>query len=159
MVMLLLPVVNLLKLYMKGEYRMLPEGQMDDILIYGGYTKEIEPSRTYQMLIEDERIMGMIDDIDAMAQSIYKEINTEADVYPIYRDYGIKKRDLFGKSKPYAFMMLQFRIKQKLELDDRIESVENFVYDEVNSKGNDLVFSFEVKSIYGKISIKEVLQI
>lgn len=138
---------------------MLPENQMEDILYFQKYDEVKQPSKTYKMLIDDERIQGYTDDAEALAQAIYKQINTEADIYPIYTNYGIKKRDLFGKAKPFAFMMLQFRIKQKLELDDRIESVENFVYDEVNSKGNDLVFSFEVKSIYGKISIKEVLQI
>lgn len=138
---------------------MLPQYQMNDILHYEGYSEEVQPSYTYKMLIDDEKIVGHIDEQEALAQAIYKQINTEADMYPIYTNYGIKKRDLFGKPKPYAYMEIQRRIKEKLILDDRINRVHTFIYDEENSVGGNLVFSFEVDSIFGNFEMKEVLEI
>lgn len=113
-------------------------------------------AKTYTMLIDDERVMGHVDGIDALKQMIYKNINTEP-VYPIYANFGVKKSDLFGIPKPYAYMEITRRIEEALMLDDRILAVRDFYYIEEMSRGSDLGFSFVVDSIYGEIKSEEVI--
>ena len=61
------------------------------------------PSKSYRMLIEDERIIGNIDQLDAVAQACYKILNTERYVHVIYSwNYGVELQELFGKPIPYV---------------------------------------------------------
>lgn len=133
---------------------MIPTGNSD--LLRQDTESVIAPSRTYQMHIAEDRIGGEVDGREALRQAIYKEINTEPGVYPIYTTYGVQKADLFGKPKPYAFTVLCGRIKEKLELDDRIQSVHSFRYEEERSKRSDLCMSFSVSSVFGEIERMEV---
>lgn len=120
-----------------------------------------QPSFTHKMLIEEERVKGYIDEMDAYKQFIYKCINTEKGVYPIYPTFGVKKQDLFGKRKDLAFIILTRRIKDALTLDDRTVNVYGFEYVEKWSKVDNLGMKFKVKSIFNdeEISIEEVLLI
>lgn len=113
-------------------------------------------AKTYAMVIGDERVMGHVDGIEALKQMIYKNINTEP-VYPIYANFGVKKADLFGMPKPYAYVEIIRRIEEALMLDDRILAVRDFYYIEEMSRGSDLGFSFVVDSVYGEIKGEEVI--
>lgn len=119
----------------------------------------LQPSFTHKMLIEEERVKGYTDGEEAIKQFIYKCINTEKGIYPIYPNFGVKKRDLFGKPKNYAFVVLTRRISDALMLDDRIEDVYEFKYHEDWSKDLNLGMSFKV-SLVGRekaVNIEEVL--
>lgn len=119
----------------------------------------LQPSFTHKMLIEEERVKGYTDGEEAVKQFIYKCINTEKGIYPIYPNFGVKKRDLFGKPKNYAFVVLTRRISDALMLDDRIEDVYEFKYHEDWSQDLNLGMSFKV-SLVGRekaVSIEEVL--
>lgn len=113
-------------------------------------------TKTYAMMIEDERVMGHVDGIEALKQMIYKNINTEP-AYPIYANFGVQKSDLFGMPKSYAYVEIIRRIEETLMLDDRILAVRDFYYIEEMSRGSDLGFSFVVDSIYGEIKGEEVI--
>lgn len=135
---------------------MLPESNITQYV-----TDKIEiqtqPSFTHKMLIEKERVQGKTDGMDAFRQMIYKCINTEFGVYPIYPNFGVKKRDLFGKPKTYAYIVLTRRIEDALMLDDRVKEVSNFEYVNEWSKDEDLGMKFKVKSIFGdEIEVEEV---
>lgn len=105
------------------------------------------PSKTYRMKIADERIIGMVDDLDAIAQACYKILNTERYRYVIYSwDYGIELQDLFGKPLPYVYSELPRRIEEALLQDDRIESVGNF---ELSSTRGDVLAKFTVTTVDG----------
>lgn len=120
------------------------------------------PSYTHKMHIDEERVYGHVEDeVEAVKQMIYKCINTEKDIFPIYRQFGVKKRDLFGKRKGYAFAVLTLRIEDALMLDDRIKSVTNFVYHPEWSDEDNLGMSFTVKTIFEdkEIPIKEVMDL
>lgn len=134
---------------------MIPVGSAD--LLRREEDARAAPSRTYQMRVSEDHILGVVDGREALKQAIYKEINTEPGVYPIYTHYGVQKADLFGKPKPYAYVVLCGRIKEKLELDDRILSVHSFRYEEEQSKRSDLCMSFSVSSIFGEIERMEVV--
>jgi len=119
----------------------------------------LQPSFTHKMLIEEERVKGYTDGEEAVKQFIYKCINTEKGIYPIYPNFGVKKRDLFGKPKNYAFVVLTRRISDALMLDDRIEDVYEFKYHEDWSQDLNLGMSFKV-SLVGReksVNIEEVL--
>lgn len=119
----------------------------------------LQPSFTHKMLIEEERVTGYTDGEEAVKQFIYKCINTEKGIYPIYPNFGVKKRDLFGKPKNYAFVVLTRRISDALMLDDRIEDVYEFKYHEDWSQDLNLGMSFKV-SLVGRekaVNIEEVL--
>ena len=119
----------------------------------------LQPSFTHKMLIEEERVKGYTDGEEAVKQFIYKCINTEKGIYPIYPNFGVKKRDLFGKPKNYAFVVLTRRISDALMLDDRIEDVYEFKYHEDWSQDLNLGMSFKV-SLLGReksVNIEEVL--
>lgn len=115
--------------------------------------EKVSPSLTYAMNIKNERIVGKVDEVDALKQAIYKEINTEKDVYPIYTNYGLKKKDLFGQEKRYAYMILTDRVRDCLMDDDRILDVYDFEYVEDMSEKDNLCMSFSVDSIFGEFGI------
>lgn len=119
----------------------------------------LQPSFTHKMLIEEERVKGYTDGEEAVKQFIYKCINTEKGIYPIYPNFGVKKRDLFGKPKNYAFVVLTRRITDALMLDDRIEDVYEFKYHEDWSQDLNLGMSFKVSLVGRKkaVNIEEVL--
>ena len=120
-------------------------------------TTSIVPNKSYGMKIADEKILGNIDELDAIAQACYKILNTERYQYVIYSwNYGIELQDLFGKPIPYVYSELPRRIKEALTQDDRINSVEDFElsYD----KGNVLA-KFTVKTNLGNIEMEKGVNI
>lgn len=134
----------------------LPQGTDTDLNINIA-TTSIVPNKSYRMKIADEKILGNIDELDAIAQSCYKILNTERYQYVIYSwNYGIELQDLFGKPIPYVYSELPRRIKEALTQDDRINSVEDFElsYD----KGNVLA-KFTVKTNLGNIEMEKGVNI
>lgn len=130
----------------------LPQGTDTDLNINIA-TTSIVPNKSYRMKIADEKILGNIDELDAIAQACYKILNTERYQYVIYSwNYGIELQDLFGKPIPYVYSELPRRIKEALTQDDRINSVEDFElsYD----KGNVLA-KFTVKTNLGNIEMEK----
>lgn len=115
--------------------------------------ERVRPSLTYALNVKNERIVGKVDEVDALKQAIYKEINTEKDVYPIYTNYGLKKKDLFGQEKRYAYMILTDRVRDCLMDDDRILDVYDFEYVEDMSEKDNLCMSFSVDSVFGEFRI------
>lgn len=134
----------------------LPQGTDTDLNINIA-TTSIVPNKSYRMKIADEKILGNIDELDAIAQACYKILNTERYQYVIYSwNYGIELQDLFGKPMPYVYSELPRRIKEALTQDDRINSVEDFElsYD----KGNVLA-KITVKTNLGNIEMEKGVNI
>lgn len=111
---------------------------------------ETSPSYTYRILIEQKRIIGNTDGQRAMVQAIYKILNTERYVYPIYSwNYGIELRDLFGQNMTYIATELERRIKEALLADERITSVDGFSF--LYPRKNAIHVEFMAHTIYGDI--------
>ncbi len=111
------------------------------------------PTRTYNMRIAEKRIAGTADDKDALIQSIYRILNTERYIYPIYSwNYGIELADLYGKSRDYIVSELKRRITDALSADERISSVDGFDF---AFNKNEITCSFIVHSIYGDIETEK----
>lgn len=118
-----------------------------------------ETSNTYVLKTTKGRIFDFTydDNLAAMAQAIYKILNTERYENPIYSfNYGVELAELFGKPKEYAIPEIERRIKEALLQDDRITSIDNFDFSLGDDKKN-VVCSFEVVTIFGKLeTTKEV---
>lgn len=122
---------------------------------------QIQPSFTHKMHIDEERVYDYVDEIVAYKQMVYKCINTERGIYPIYPNFGVKKNDLFGRPKELAFIKLTRRIEDALMLDDRTVRVYDFEYVEEWSKDENLGMRFKVDTIFDNsdLEIEEVLNL
>lgn len=108
------------------------------------------PSKTYKLDMENNRITGYTDELDAIKQSIYLILNTERYEWLIYSwDYGLEVNDLYGKDMNYVISEVQRRIIEALLQDDRITSVDNFNFERNRNKLN---VTFTAHTIYGDVS-------
>lgn len=125
----------------------------------GNNLKQIEliaqPSLCHRMLLENHRIIGTCDGIEAVKQAIYNILNTERYQYIIYSwDYGVELEDLYGMPADYAMPELKRRITEALMQDGRIEAVDQF---EFEKKGSRMIVGFIVHTVFGRVrSRKEV---
>lgn len=129
---------------------MIPKGLIDVDLVV---TETIETTKTYKL--SDTKVQGFTDDLGALEQAIYKELNTEKYEYPIYSfNYGIEFESLIGKDPIYVRVEIKRRIQECLMQDERVASVDNFNF---TITGDEMLCTFDVVSIYGEITIsKEV---
>lgn len=115
------------------------------------FEEEIEPSYTYA--INEDRISGYIDEKEAIKQAIYLIINTERFEYIIYSwDYGIELQDLIGESISYVKSEVKRRITESLICDDRIESIDDFIFEQLSKRI--LLVKFTANTIYGSVDIE-----
>ena len=123
---------------------MIPRGLIDTNI---SIADEVNVSRTYKVM--DKKIQGFTDELKALEQAIYKELNTERYGYPIYSfSYGIDIQSLIGKDAIYVQVELKRRIQECLMKDDRIKSVDNFQFE---VKDDEMLCTFDVVSIYGEL--------
>lgn len=116
-----------------------------------------EPSRTYHMHVEEERINGQTDGLAAMEQAVYKILNTERYQFVIYSwNYGVELADLFGKPIPWVFAEVPRRITEALLQDDRILAVTDF---DLSHKRGDVLAKFRVQTKLGDIEAERMVNI
>ena len=117
---------------------------------------EKQPSKNYQLHIENNVIGGFCDGIEAMKQVIFKIINTERYENIIYSwNYGIELSDLFGEPVTYVCPEVQRRITEALVQDDRINSVDNFEFD--TTKKRTVAVTFTVHTVFGDLETEKVV--
>ena len=115
---------------------------------------ELDASRTYRVL--NGRVVGWIDNKQALRQAIEKLLHTERYVYEIYTDeYGIELQALIGENFDLVEAEIGRIIKEALLADDRIVSVENIQATKLDSTS--LLITFSVESIYGTLAFEEVV--
>ncbi len=108
-----------------------------------------QPSKTYRLDTANNKMLGKIDELEAIKQAIYLRLNTERDEHLIYGpDYGIQLEDLYGEPDSYVLPTLQGRIAEALYQDERILGVEDFYFTE--EKGN-ITASFTVHTNLGDV--------
>lgn len=102
---------------------------------------------TYNVI--DDRIVGQIDGFASVKQSIEKLLMTEQYEYVIYNwEYGVALKRLIGKPLDYIQIMVVKIITKQLMYDNRVTSVENFIF---NVDKNKLYIDFDVYTSYGKL--------
>lgn len=121
---------------------------MDDIEL------ELDASKTYRVL--NGRVVGWIDNKQALRQAIEKLLHTERYMYEIYTDeYGIELQALIGENFDLVEAEIGRVIKEALLADDRIVSVENIQATKLDSTS--LLITFSVESIFGTLAFEEVV--
>ena len=129
----------------------------NEVLTDPEYEISIYPSKTYFMNLEKYRIVGNVDGIESIPQAIFKILYTERSTYLAYSDnYGIELMDLYGMPTTYVLPELERRIKEALEWDSRIESVDNF---EFELKGSSVTATFTVHTIFGDIEAERTVNV
>lgn len=115
---------------------------------------ELDASRTYRVL--NGRVVGWIDNKQALRQAIEKLLHTERYMYEIYTDeYGIELQALIGENFDLVEAEIGRIIKEALLADDRIVSVENIQATKLDSTS--LLITFSVESIFGTLAFEEVV--
>lgn len=111
---------------------------------------EIQPSLTYNLDLENKRIIGKIDNKEAVMQSIKKILNTDKYAWDIYDwNYGHELLNLVGKEFDYIEVRLPQIIEEALLQDDRIKEISDFSIEK--SSLNSLVATFKITTIFSTI--------
>ena len=139
---------------------MLPSDNLDydieDVSIINFDVRQ-EPSKTFKLNIEKNRVDGIWDDIEALKQTIFLILNTERYEHLIYsRNYGVELNDLIGEPISYVIPELERRITEALIQDDRIENIDNFEFQNINGK---VQCRFSVHTKYGNIKAEKVVSV
>ncbi|MBH6876700.1 DUF2634 domain-containing protein, partial [Clostridioides difficile] len=129
---------------------MLPTDNIDydieDVSIINFDVRQ-EPSKTFKLNIEKNRVDGICDDVEALKQTIFLILNTERYEHLIYsRNYGVELNDLIGEPISYVIPELERRITEALIQDDRIENIDNFEFQNIKGK---VQCRFSVHTKYG----------
>jgi len=129
----------------------LNEENLIDIEEYESY-----PSLTYRLDFTNRRIIGMIDDKEAVIQFIRKVLETNKYAYAIYDwYYGNELFTLVGMPYDYIVVEAPRIIEEALLVDDRITYIDQWSFKKVAVDAIEI--SFLVHTIYGDIKYtKEV---
>lgn len=113
------------------------------------------PSKTYYLDINKNKIIGMCDDEVAIRQAVYMILNTERFEHLIYSwNYGVELKNLIGENKTYIIPELERVIKEALIQDDRITDVNNF---EFKSEKKNISVTFNVVTDIGEFVMDKVV--
>ena len=114
-----------------------------------------QPTKTYKMLLENNRVRGYADGQEAMKQAIFKILQTERYQHDqVYSDnYGVEFYDLYGQPAAYCVPEIERRITEALTWDERIQRVSNFSF-EINKRI--ISVNFTAYTIFGEIAIEGV---
>ena len=84
-------------------------------LIENGVTLSQQPSLTYGVDFENNRMTGKIDGADAMKQAVFLILSTERFDWKIFsKDYGIELKGLYGMPRSYVEAELPRLIREAL---------------------------------------------
>lgn len=110
----------------------------------------MQPSKTYK--IKDGKIVGFIDEIEALKQSIELILCIERYEYLIYSwNYGSELKGLIAKDKDIAESEFKRRVREALSQDDRIKDVDNFIF---KYEEDSVLANFTIFSIYGDFQVE-----
>ncbi|WP_027087408.1 DUF2634 domain-containing protein [Cohnella panacarvi] len=108
------------------------------------------PSRTYRIDWARGRVIGMVDDLEAVRQQVYKILRTERFRHVIYSgNIGHSIRVGFGYQAE-----LQTLVAEALLVDDRVKEVIDF---RTSVSGDAIEVGFTVVTIYGATMIRGVI--
>lgn len=114
------------------------------------------PSKTYKLNLSEthnDRIIGFVDKLNAIKQSVYHILNTERYAYVIYdNNYGIELEQYIGRGFEYLEATIEETLKEALLQDLRITNV---TVNSINKISNDMAqIKFDVQSIYGNLQME-----
>lgn len=123
----------------------LPES--GDVNISTGVTFVQQPSLTWYINKESNRIQGTVDGLDAVRQAVEIILNVERFRWQIYSpNSGMQWAGLIGQNPGYVASEVQRRIKDALSTDERVLGISNFQY---TMNGESMTCSLTVNTVYG----------
>lgn len=136
---------------------MIPDYTDMNIVSDTGLNIKQQPSKTYYLDIDNDRIYSYCTGLDAVKQAVYKLLNTERYEYIIYdMNYGVELKELFGKQIYYVVPELERRISEAVMCDDRVKAVTNF---EIDYEGTSVRVSFVVESVFGEFFVERSVEV
>lgn len=133
---------------------MVPTSILDNTLVIDDSP---QPPMTWKLDREHNRLIGIIDEKDALEQAVYIILNVERYAYLIHTwNFGIELQGLFGMPTNYVQSELKRVIAEALEQDDRVESADSFSF---IVQRESLIVQFTVHSIYGDIPITQEVKV
>lgn len=125
--------------------------------INNNITKIELPSRTYRIDIQENlqssKIIGFVDNIEAVKQAAYHILATERYAYLIYdENYGVELEQYIGKDLDYFRATIQDTLKEALLMDLRIlnVTVTNIIKIDIET----VKVEFTITSIYGDLQME-----
>lgn len=119
---------------------------VDEDFINDAEEDDALPSRDYAFA--GGKTAGFVEELEAVKQAIQFILATERYEYMIYPwEYGVEFSDLVGMPVELVIPKLELRITEALLQDDRIESVEGFVFSRPDKKS--VLVNFTVNTIFG----------
>lgn len=129
-------------------------------------TTEVKlPSKTYKLMKDVtttemvngkfkvnqyDRILGYVDDLEAVKQAVYHILNTERYSCLIYDDnYGVELEQYIGKDLSFIKATIETTLSEALTYDLRITQVTVNSINKISS--NEVLINFTVFSIYGDL--------
>ncbi len=114
----------------------------------------VSSSLTFGIDFDKKIIRGMIDETEALKQSVFCRLMTIRKQHPIYDDkYGLPLYDLLGQVSPIVYVLLTNSITETLLCDDRILSVSDFIFD---TDRKTVTVSFKIQSVFGALYFEEM---
>jgi len=116
-----------------------------------------QPSKTFKLNTSKSKVVGYVDEIEALKQAMLLMLSVERFENLIYTwNYGVQTSDLIGEDYPYVCSELKRRIEEALVQDDRINSVDSFSF---AKNKNNFTISFTANTIYGDINASKEVDI
>ena len=120
------------------------------INITGGVNFQNQPSLSWNINKETNRIEGTVDGQAAVRQAVEIILNVERFRWQIYRPYsGMEWDGLIGQDPGYVGAELQRRVIDALTVDDRVTGISDYDY---TVDGSSLSAVFTVNTVYGSIA-------
>lgn len=120
------------------------------INITGGVNFQSQPSLSWNINKETNRIEGTVDGQAAVRQAVEIILNVERFRWQIYRPYsGMEWDGLIGQDPGYVGAELQRRVIDALTVDDRVTGISDYDY---TVDGSSLSAVFTVNTVYGSIA-------
>lgn len=111
---------------------------------------EILPTKTYKIDPVNKRILGIIDDREAVLQFIRKVLSTDKYAFEIYDwYYGNELLKLVGHSYDYVVTRIPNIFKEALLVDDRISDVRDFTFSKPAI--DTILVTCVVDTVYGEV--------
>ncbi|MEK3722319.1 DUF2634 domain-containing protein [Paenibacillus sp. FSL H8-0034] len=112
-----------------------------------------QPSKTYRIDPISQRIVGTIDGLESVKQTVSQILQTERFEHLIFSsNYGAEVVDLQGKSEAYIRTELGRRIRTALLQDDRILDLQNM---DISVNGDEALAVFTVVTQFGSFEAQK----
>lgn len=111
-----------------------------------------QPSLTWELDFEKGKVVGRIDELEAVKQAVFKVMQTDRFWHDIYSfDYGHEFVLLIGSSPLFIESEVTRMINEALMQDDRIQTITDM---SINIAGDSMTISFRVVTDFGSFDME-----